>query len=247
MDGLNLYAYCRNNPVYYVDPSGNICDSAAQEIMKKFKMNGTFTASRNEQKKLAAYLRNKDRNGIPLTPMESLCQMPKWELRSLNPIKHQNKVRFAIQMERKAVIRKGINMGRQYHFAMEGADEKLFMEYLKDNGYIVYLERTHRMPEIIEEFPASFSDAWFICIYHPAFGDMKFKSYMLDGKSNTKIDYIESMTEPVIEFTRTLVCHEEKKIRSGRIWMQMKYWNEYDELVSKSENLDKGFKDIKNG
>ena len=136
-------------------------------------------------------------------------------------------------------------MGRQYHFAMEGADEKLFMEYLKDNGYIVYLERTHRMPEIIEEFPASFSDAWFICIYHPAFGDMKFKSYMLDGKSNTKIDYIESMTEPVIEFTRTLVCHEEKKIRSGRIWMQMKYWNEYDELVSKSENLDKGFKDIK--
>ena len=39
--------------------------------MKKFKMNGTFTASRNEQKKLAAYLRNKDRNGTPLTPMET--------------------------------------------------------------------------------------------------------------------------------------------------------------------------------
>lgn len=37
-DGLNLYAYCRNNPVYYVDPSGNICDSAAQRIMDKFSM-----------------------------------------------------------------------------------------------------------------------------------------------------------------------------------------------------------------
>ena len=22
-DGLNLYAYCRNNPVYYTDPSGH--------------------------------------------------------------------------------------------------------------------------------------------------------------------------------------------------------------------------------
>ena len=71
VDGLNLYAYCRNNPVYYVDPSGNICDSAAQKIMAKFSMDGNFNASRNEQKKLAAYLRNKDRNGTPLTPMET--------------------------------------------------------------------------------------------------------------------------------------------------------------------------------
>ncbi|MBO5146554.1 MAG: hypothetical protein J6C19_13675 [Lachnospiraceae bacterium] len=25
-DGLNLYAYCANNPVYDVDPSGHWCD-----------------------------------------------------------------------------------------------------------------------------------------------------------------------------------------------------------------------------
>ncbi len=59
-DGLNLYAYCRNNPVYYVDPSGHICDPAAQRIMEKLASN---QATRNEQKKLAAYLRNKDRHG----------------------------------------------------------------------------------------------------------------------------------------------------------------------------------------
>ena len=28
-DGLNLYAYCRNNPVYYADPSGHSCDKDA--------------------------------------------------------------------------------------------------------------------------------------------------------------------------------------------------------------------------
>lgn len=33
MDGLNLYVYCRNNPVYYVDPSGNICEKVANDIM----------------------------------------------------------------------------------------------------------------------------------------------------------------------------------------------------------------------
>ncbi len=59
-DGLNLYAYCRNNPVYYVDPSGHFCDPAAQKIMEKL---GNNQATRNEQKKLAAYLRNKERRG----------------------------------------------------------------------------------------------------------------------------------------------------------------------------------------
>ncbi|MBS5795044.1 MAG: hypothetical protein KIC92_09910, partial [Clostridiales bacterium] len=35
-DGLNLYAYCANNPVYYVDPSGNvICRSKALVLKAK--------------------------------------------------------------------------------------------------------------------------------------------------------------------------------------------------------------------
>lgn len=53
------------------------------------------------------------------------------------------------------------------------------------------------------------------------------------------------MTAPVIEYTRTVVREKEKTIQSGRIWMQMKYWDEHHEYVSKSENLDKGYKDIK--
>ena len=57
VDGLNLYAYCRNNPVYYVDPSGNICEKVANEIIDKINNN---QATRNEQKRLAAYLRTKE-------------------------------------------------------------------------------------------------------------------------------------------------------------------------------------------
>nr|WP_317360111.1 RHS repeat-associated core domain-containing protein [uncultured Tyzzerella sp.] len=29
-DGLNLYPYCANNPIYYVDPSGNVCEKSKQ-------------------------------------------------------------------------------------------------------------------------------------------------------------------------------------------------------------------------
>ena len=79
-------------------------------------------------------------------------------------------------------------MGRQYNFAMDETDEKLLMQYLKESGYVVYLERTHRTPETIDEFPVPFSDGWFILyIYHPTFGDMKFESYVSDKKLNIKI------------------------------------------------------------
>ena len=86
-DGLNLYAYCKNNPVYYVDPSGHICDPAAQRIMEKLASN---QATRNEQKKLAAYLRNKDRHGGltgaergALQQVDSYTYLPRYENQTL--------------------------------------------------------------------------------------------------------------------------------------------------------------------
>ena len=34
-DGLNLYAYCANNPVYYVDPSGYACEYGSKDAQEK--------------------------------------------------------------------------------------------------------------------------------------------------------------------------------------------------------------------
>ena len=65
-DGLNLYAYCRNNPVYYVDPSGHFCEGAADRI------SGLIDEGRIKGKnrsKLEDYLRKQQESG-QITPWE---------------------------------------------------------------------------------------------------------------------------------------------------------------------------------
>ena len=51
-DGLNLYAYCHNNPVRYVDPSGHeglICSKKYGELKKKETEGGTLSEKEKRQ------------------------------------------------------------------------------------------------------------------------------------------------------------------------------------------------------
>jgi len=61
VDGLNLYVYCRNNPVSYVDPSGNICGRRANTLMDNVLSGNPLT--RKERRQLSARLRDEARNG----------------------------------------------------------------------------------------------------------------------------------------------------------------------------------------
>lgn len=50
-DGLNLYAYCHNNPVGYVDPSGHVCTDKQQAI-HILEENGDPRKAKKEYNKL---------------------------------------------------------------------------------------------------------------------------------------------------------------------------------------------------
>jgi hypothetical protein len=48
----------------------------------------------------------------------------------------------------------------------------------------------------------------------------------------------------VIEYSRTTVNHERKFISSGRLWVEMKYWDAEENLVVKSEELAKWYESL---
>ena len=48
-------------------------------------------------------------------------------------------------------------MGRQYHFYMGREDEELFLEYLKQNQYVVYQDDKDGNPKNIDKWPEPYS------------------------------------------------------------------------------------------
>ena len=66
-DGLNLYAYCRNNPVFYIDPSGHMCEKGVDRVTGEIN---TRTATKDDVKNLSSHIREKLRNGGNLTDQE---------------------------------------------------------------------------------------------------------------------------------------------------------------------------------
>ena len=88
-DGLNLYAYCKNNPVYYVDPSGHyVCPAGVDRIVSEMK---SGKASDADKQKLSGYLNEKIAAGDKLTSKEKraakLLGIPEGGNPSKQPIK----------------------------------------------------------------------------------------------------------------------------------------------------------------
>ena len=71
-DGLNLYAYCRNNPVFYIDPSGHyVCPKGVKRIVNEIKKG---TSNSDDRSRLLAHLQEKREQGQSLTRREKRAE-----------------------------------------------------------------------------------------------------------------------------------------------------------------------------
>ena len=107
-------------------------------------------------------------------------------------------------------------MGRQFGFSMDENDEKAFFEFLRQDN-VIYFNESRMKPKAISEFPVTI---WIIMyIYNERFGKLVFHEYD-QGKFS-----IRPMDAPVIEFCQTFVRDNEQRIQRGRLWFDIKYWD----------------------
>jgi hypothetical protein len=135
-------------------------------------------------------------------------------------------------------------MGRQINFYFDYRDEKLFLDLpqLQNVVFLRFNNIDHPQYYIYDEFDlnpqleASHSQTC-ICLQNDL--DKVVYSEIDDGKAY----FINDITSPIIEYTRSGFNYELNLLVSGRLWFQMKYWgkdeNGESALLSKSKELEK--------
>ena len=125
-------------------------------------------------------------------------------------------------------------MGKQINFYMDEVIEIEFIKLIINEGFILLytdLEQRKLLSiESVEQFGGRVNRFY---LYKGELGNIvndKFRSFDID-----------TLRSPVIEFSRTIVNSEEKKITRGRIWVETRYYGDNDGLVAKNPLLEKEF------
>ena len=107
-DGLNLYSYCANNPVYYTDPSGHTCKKVSGDIQNKI----AATSSQNLTVRPAPSVMNM----IPQAALRQRYIQRRAEALQSVPVTHMMRITgtypYAVQVmcSRTIMMRKGSGM-----------------------------------------------------------------------------------------------------------------------------------------
>ena len=118
-------------------------------------------------------------------------------------------------------------MGKQTNFYMSESVQTGFIEYLENNNFIIL----DYYANIVEQ-PIS-NNVYSFYLYKQNYGDI-IMSQGLYGN-------IDSLNSPVIQFSKTIIKNETKKIRRGRIWISDKFINKNGELIKKDVTFLKDY------
>lgn len=131
-------------------------------------------------------------------------------------------------------------MGKQFNFLIDTETEEKFIEFVKQCGGKILFEGSNQKPIEIEELPEQFSGkGWFsVLLYKQTFGELHYIK-LENGRW-----FINTSRSPVIEFTRTVVRESQTEVSQGRLWLEMRYWDDSDIIQYKSKELDEWYKEL---
>jgi len=130
-------------------------------------------------------------------------------------------------MQRRDVV------GKQINFYMNKDIEEKFIEYLNINEFN-FLDYDFKNNKVI--VLSSEAKAQSLYLYKKVYGD-----YFMQNGDLVRLDIIKS---PVIEFTKTQIKEESKKVKRGRLWLNEQYYNEEGTIVKKDTLLIKDFNSL---
>lgn len=118
-------------------------------------------------------------------------------------------------------------MGKQINFYMSEHIQEEFIEYLKQNQF----KFLNSSADIVNQL--SSSSIFSAYLYKPDYGQI-----VMCQDNKARIDILKS---PVIEFSKTIIKAEQKKILRGRLWISDQYYGEEGNLIKKEKVFVKDY------
>jgi len=119
-------------------------------------------------------------------------------------------------------------MGRQIRFFFDKEDELLFTDYIYENNFLVMDVKANILTKA--DMIAS--------------NDLSFYLTSTDSRIDKRGEFIDQITSEVIEYSREKIWND-GVLKSGRLWVELKYWNSSGEHIPKSNQLGQSYNTLK--
>lgn len=127
-------------------------------------------------------------------------------------------------------------MGRQFTFIADKKDTEAFIEFVSKTGVVLFKDRFEGIIEVNSRPNVYWTIFYF---YKEEFGELRF--LVSRGKK-----YISTLDSPVIEFSETSFQEHKMEIIRGRLFVEMKFYDEHGKLIIKDKSLSNWYSELVN-